>query len=81
MADWKPIETAPKDGGWVMAVIAGINPSYDAPFIPCFVQWGECPLCGERGWLAESDDFGAVVLANIQFTHWMPLPTPPEATP
>lgn len=66
---WQPIETAPKDGTWVL----GWKPSrYVENCIETY-QWrypgfGEPPF-----WVnaADSNDWSS------QPTHWMPLPDPP----
>jgi len=77
--NWQPIETAPKDGTWVLL---------------CFKYWGEPPhsltpiiMMGaveqhaegvliERNWWAGPAVF---VPSNWpQPTHWMPLPQPPS---
>lgn len=60
-ARWQPIETAPKDGAWIMAY--GRDLSITA--YPAVIFWddGWCPAReGQPG---------------FSVTHWMPLPTPP----
>lgn len=62
MSGWQPIETAPKDGAWVL-VIEG-----QVPDKPQFVaKWND------YGWVDCDDD----VNYTINPTHWMPLPEPP----
>lgn len=60
--EWKPIETAPKDG----TVVLGYDPTwYDFPTIMFFEQtFNEWQF-----WH---------VAERIRATHWMPLPPPPK---
>lgn len=65
MTNWQPIETAPKDGRFVL----GFDP-LDSHI--AVIWW--CNKCGpfQEGWKTPPyRDFVA--------THWMPLPLPPEA--
>ena len=63
MSEWKPIETAPKDGTKVLLWREG-NPTGEWPFM---ASW-------ERGMWAIYID-GQVIRTP---THWMSLPEPPE---
>lgn len=75
MRDWQPIETAPKDGTWVL----GYFPSMKVHAVPCHygidVRIGHD---GESFW----GMFGIGALYGdkcmIWPTHWQPLPLPPE---
>lgn len=61
--DWQPIETAPKDGKWLLGFYRG----------KCIIyRWSQRQFdkCG-NGW-----DFTANGLHSP--THWMPLPAPPN---
>lgn len=73
MSEWRPIETAPKDGSWVLAIIAGYY-SDDQHYIPAVVQWNghfwTATGAGEEDPDLEGRWSGAL-------THWMPLPAPP----
>ena len=63
---WKPIETAPKDGTWIM-VSAG-------EWEPEAACWSESVWL--TGWYCgggRSDSYGP----SFDPTHWMPLPPPP----
>lgn len=75
MSEWRPIETAPRDGtriaiardmgapwGWVRGIAQ--YESYNG------IE-GWCPICGF------SEPPGELGLAAP--THWMPLPSPPQA--
>lgn len=84
MSEWKPIETAPKDGSWIQAripgngddnVIAWTDDLVDDNNEPCggwqFVTEQEPPDCWTDGicW-AENEDGEA----SVKPTHWRPLP-------
>ena len=61
---WQPIETAPKDGTEVLVV--RVSEEYDTP-------WANvCSYFAGR-WMvnAQGDQ-------EMQPTHWMPIPEPPE---
>lgn len=74
-ANWRPIETAPKDDRWVLL--------YD-PRMEMSVAMGTYLICDERDprgrfkagdWcLMEWDG----VPSHCSPTHWMPLPEPPD---
>lgn len=70
--EWQPIETAPKDGAWFSA--------WDGSEVfPCC--WGD--WFGQAGWCYGDCTYGGTLyeglnLADIQPTHWMPLPEPPK---
>lgn len=67
--DWRPIETAPKDGTRIRILVDGIVDH------PLEARW--CPD-GGGGWpwlVSGSDDRWNVKLV----THWMPLPEAPPA--
>lgn len=71
---WKPIESAPKDGtvvlGWPCT--GRYNRDYPAPMV-----WER----GDEAWFFAAADYGEFYNVNNSDapTHWMPLPTPPEA--
>lgn len=64
--EWRPIETAPKDGTWFIAFgPAGTEIVNEPP--GCYIgHWKK----GRKGW----DGFGRVTSYP---THWMPLPSAP----
>jgi hypothetical protein len=65
-AEWRPIETAPKDGTAVLVS--------EGRFCYC-VEWNE-----EFDWWAVDDNkLGPFRLRGAAPTHWMPLPPPPDA--
>lgn len=62
--DWRPIETAPKDGTSILLATAG-KPGVD------LLEWKG----GKRGgWTTEC---GSFQYGDGIYTHWQPLPTPP----
>lgn len=73
--DWQPIETAPQDGTWLLAIMAGTHPDLQAPYTPAVVRW----LNDDDfvGWTMDDEVDGTMRFWKP--THWMPLPTPPAA--
>ena len=75
MTEWKPIETAPKDGTHILAY-GKVVPDADDDEVITAVYWdSSCILCHYWALVAvfswvEGDDFYP--------THWMPLPNPPK---
>lgn len=91
---WQPIETAPKDGTWIMLwrPPAKAEESWTAdPLV--IARWHEDDF-GDAEWTWPDDVFDpftphGIARANDavesgaswgddSFTHWMPLPQPPE---
>jgi hypothetical protein len=66
MSHWRPIETAPLGGRWVLLWWPAVT---DAPFVGYRV--------GEEWRAATRGDTWAGLPGP---THWMPLPEPPETT-
>ena len=70
--EWQTIETAPKDGSWVMLAGGDVYGMWDGDEPPCVVgqhvndAWHLAWYDG--GWLGE----------YFWPTHWMPLPAPLE---
>lgn len=62
------IETAPRDGGWILAHVPknGVEP-YNQPWL--VLTWGDGPVDGEAGWC---DDDGN----QHEPTEWVALPDP-----
>ena len=58
---WQPIETAPKDGTWVLIWCGWVGHPRSSAFE--HGSWQNLP------WVANSKDYNP--------THWMPLPAPP----
>ena len=69
---WQPIETAPKDGTSILVCIARLLDSHKVVF------WNEEAVADEHGLFSwEIEDTDTAYHENA-FTHWMPLPDPPE---
>lgn len=72
---WQPIETAPKDGTWVLAYSPdAAGGDYPPVFI---VQWRDDDDYPDGGawWL----DHDAGFPVDADPSHWMPLPPKPES--
>lgn len=85
--EWKPIETAPKDGTWIITT-CGNN------FLPCIVRW--CDFLDwpelfhsdfiKPRWLGDEQGreqtneqlFDEISGSTYEPTHWMPLPQQPK---
>lgn len=73
---WQPIETAPKDGTYILACVAGYIPEVahwqDDRKVFDFLSASDMP--NDQAWIDYLDS-GAKWVP----THWMPLPDPPTA--
>ena len=84
--EWKPIETAPKDGTWIMAWRGSAMVGCMEPLV--FVSWLDGIWCWPDdvediyddpfGVWERMDATGDFFHSN-EFTHWMPLPAAPES--
>jgi len=63
---WQPIETAPKDGTFVLL---WLGPHWETAEV---LQWSE----EENAWI---DRHHGALIGSLVPTHWQPLPTPPTA--
>ena len=81
--EWQPIETAPKDGTEIVAVFSKDYGFQEAPTV-----YGPWTVAFRRGrWMAswggdsvierESDFSTEYKEAEMDPTHWMPIPAPP----
>lgn len=63
-SQWQPIETAPKDGTWVLCFVPDNCPEYENTLVLRYVigSWGRPGIGGYRP------------------TYWQPLPNPPSPT-
>lgn len=71
MSQWKPIETAPKDGTSILGYFPGRG-GYVARQDMIPIHW-----CGWGGGMWQNSTSGHNLMSN-KVTHWMPLPDPPS---
>lgn len=86
--NWQPIDTAPKDGTNILAVVEERDlwrgGGWHEPSV-CFTRWEAKPeVCGDNPfWLDMSgpcstyECFRPYTPEDIHITHWMPLPALP----
>lgn len=92
MSEWQPIETAPKDGTWFVALPrAEMGFGAAEGFIPypptvCHIKvsrrydhWAEIEVDHADVCCKAMNCWTAFGLDD--FTHWMPLPPPPQEQP
>jgi hypothetical protein len=65
---WEPIETAPKDGTWILAFCPASSSDE--------LQWAVTRFCDGMWEIDASDDRGSFSTTNRP-SHWQPLPEPP----
>jgi len=78
MTDWQPIDTAPKDGTWILGINNRGNQSV--------IIWKNEALdwfdISRSGWIHPFSDGRLSTFWNggcgSVATHWMPLPAPPK---
>lgn len=78
---WRPMETAPKDGRRIIVVIRASEQGASDVDV---VRWAKPKTHGEYCWMAtDSDENCAVIYDEWEVAHWMPLPAwaPPFKTP
>ena len=71
--DWQPIETAPKDGTWIL----GLNDRGNCSVI----MWSTNALRRDEvgeGWIIPFSTGEISPFWEERVTHWMPLPAPPD---
>jgi len=66
MAEWQPIDTAPKDGSDILGYQSAAG---------CMrvVRWDDGGYTKQPGWRANIHSF-----VELPVTHWQPLPEPPK---
>lgn len=77
---WQPIETAPKDGSYILAIVAGgggRHLEHQAGRMFVIRHEGETRSEYDLGWSVYPGFGGA---RDFNFSHWMPLPEPPALT-
>lgn len=81
MSEWKPIETAPKNGTTIL--VTDGKWVYAAAYHKDLIHW-ECPNCGQCEEQGEEypwvlfDDGALNGWGETDATHWMSLPCPPK---
>jgi hypothetical protein len=66
--EWRPMETAPRDG---TSILARVRASEQGPADVDVVRWA---IRDERWIAADSDPGCIIVYADAEITSWMPLP-------
>jgi hypothetical protein len=74
--EWRPIETAPKDGNWVL--ISG--GTYGCEFSPCEFYGARFDRVGMAVWDAGNKQWENGEM-HYHPTHWQPMPPPPKEAP
>lgn len=66
---WQPIESAPKDGKWIIlfSTVEGVTCGY----------WGPTYFEYDPDWIHYSHRSESWIVPG-KITHWMPLPEPPK---
>ncbi len=62
MADWQPIETAPRDGTWLL----------------CWEPGTEVDIMRWYAWSTTRGEWQSCEGIRTEPTHWQPLPAPPS---
>jgi len=80
---WQPIETAPKDGTWVLLSGGAVEYDWDGKTKPAMVvgqytHWRD-GVTAEEGWWQFAWYDGGFYGEYEAPTHWQPLPAPPDA--
>ena len=66
--DWKSIESAPKDGTYILAWCESWG-------CYCVVYWTKCVWVTDGAWIAEENRTDTI---EYPATHWKPLDVPPS---
>lgn len=68
--NWQPIETAPRDGTWILCLLDRVYADNNRQTC-VVVRWLESNRIADVGsWIDEEYSYDV--------THWMPLPEPPK---
>lgn len=78
MSEWRPIETAPKDGTTV--IVARNMGENGFGWVRGYARWESAAIAGMdfSGWISQGFTQPAGNLGLAHPTHWMPLPAPPS---
>lgn len=80
MSEWKTIETAPKDGTFIIIIGKDIDGNFWV--LPEIAHWQENLLDGNEtgkhfsGWIEYCPE---VKMRFCDVTHWIPIPKPPQS--
>ncbi len=74
MAEWQPIETAPKDGSTVILLLSD-DAACECPFA---AYWTHRSRFGEPGWVGSLSGYSCDD-SEIP-THWIPIPPRPRSS-
>lgn len=75
LAGWEPIETAPKDGTYVIIWSGWFGGA------ATIAHWDDDRHANKKAprWISRDRVYGRKSFVDIPPTHWMPLPPPPPA--
>ena len=79
MSDWQPIETAPRDGITILIFGKPNNLTIDENTLVTFAKAAAYTAAWDEIDEAFCLSGGSWLGPFVEPTHWMPLPTPPEA--
>lgn len=65
LPEWRPIETAPKDGSLILGYFADGETAWHFDRLVC-------------RWISDLEMWSAKGVSGLQPTHWQPLPEPPK---
>jgi hypothetical protein len=70
-AGWRPIDTAPKDGTWILVFVPDSPMAWGPYELTCWIT----DYSGRQYWCEM--DVSEELEGAEDITHWMPLPEPP----
>jgi hypothetical protein len=70
--EWLPIESAPRDGTWILGSHTHWDDPQECPPVVCYWQSGDED---QNGWFGEGS---TPTYFSPQPNLWMPLPAPPQ---
>lgn len=86
--EWKPIETAPKDGTPILVAhyihsndLYGYAPWREINVVIAWWEGGGWEMCFMEDGRADTEGISSQFFQAIRPTHWMPLPSPPSPNP
>lgn len=77
MSEWKPIETAPKDGTDILIAQAGCERVYKGGWATQAETGHGAWRVSDNFWSEAEGAFLSIKLTDDFATHWMPIPAPP----